>query len=103
NGFVARELRQIDEMDALDSLAEPSQEGLDSLFEVDDEWRDFQDRVEKWLLRTLLMDRVAGEDSARSPPGHEVFRFAFDRSRTLIPLGIFVTAFQGVLDGSAPG
>ena len=102
NGFVARELRQIDEMDALDSLAEPSQEGLESLFKVDDEWRDFQGHVEKWLLGTLLMDRFAGEEPARSPPGHEVFRFAFDRSRTFIPLGMFVTAFQGVLDGSAP-
>jgi ATP-dependent helicase HepA len=103
NGFVAREFRQIDEMDALDALAEPSQESLESLFEADDEWRDFQGHVEKWLLGTLLMDRVAGEDAVRSMPGQEVFRFAFDRSRTLIPLDTFVTAFQGVLDGSAPG
>lgn len=103
DGFVAREFRQIDEMDALDALAEPSQESLENLFEVDDEWRDFQGHVEKWLLGTLLMDRVAGEDAVRSIPGQEVFRFAFDRSRTLIPLDTFVTAFQGVLDGSAPG
>ena len=103
DGRVARELRQIDEMDALDALAKPPEEGIETLLDADDDWRDFQLDLEKWLLGTLLMERAESGDGTFASGQSDILRFRFDRSRTLIPLGIFLERFQGVLDGSPPG
>jgi ATP-dependent helicase HepA len=89
NGEVARELSRIDQQDALDSLSTPVSDATEQLFEVDGEWRSFQERVEKWLVTTLQMSKVRGPDVGAVPPGDCVSRFGlvrYGQRQTLIPL-----------------
>lgn len=105
-GEVARERRRIDDQDALDALAAPAEDSLDVLFEVDDDWQEFQDRVRDWLVRCLMMAPLEGPQLGTLPPGDQVIRFALERrghKPTLIPIDRFVSTMAATLDSKMPG
>ncbi len=105
-GKVARELRRIDHQDALDALGKRPEDALDELFSVDGKWRDFQTKVDDWLVTCLNMSHAPGPSVGRLPPGDRVGRYALQRDGrhpTLIPLTRFVGTMLQSLDKEAPG
>ena len=106
DGEIAKELRRIDEQDALDALIVSNEETFDELFEEDDRWLDFQSSVDGWLVDVLLMEKNRELGIGPLPAGDNVFRFVFSHkggTETLIPLDKFLDTFISVLDTEAPG
>jgi ATP-dependent helicase HepA len=108
SGLVARELKQIDEQDALDELAPQPQAALDALYEVDEDWRAIKSSTEEWVVHTLLFERQAVASGERSRVPDPPFRFRYRVPTgagvsTLVPLSGFLDDFLGALDFEAPG
>lgn len=106
DGEIAKELRRIDEQDALDALIVPDEESFDDLFEEDDRWLEFQASVDAWLVDVLLMQKMQGPQIGPLPHGDSVFRYMLSHrggQETLIPLDRFLDSFISVLDSEAPG
>lgn len=103
SGLVARELKLIDQQDALDQLSPLPEADLDDLFEVDGDWRTIRDTMMYWIEDTLLFRK---EDEPRTPGTHSVddpFRFHYyppdgnNQSPTLIPSSGFINDFWALL------
>ena len=103
-GMIARELRHIDDQDALDALIVPTEESYDDLFDEDDNWAEFQAAVDGWLIDILRMRKTDGPDVGSLPPGDAISRYMLARrgDETLIPLDRFLNNFIEVLDSAAP-
>jgi ATP-dependent helicase HepA len=108
-GAVARELRLIDQQDALDQLSPVPELELEELFDADADWREISDAMTYWIEKTLLFDKVklprpTGKSSVDDP-----FRFHYcspdsgTGQATLIPLSEFIDEFLGAIDFKAPG
>lgn len=104
NGLVEKELRRINDQDALDALMVPPEETLDTLFDVDSDWRSFSESVDKWLIDTLRMGKVNGPNVGRIPDTvyRLHMRYANNGPDTLIPLKKFLDHFMSTLDFEAP-
>src|SRR5262249_18434680 len=53
-GLVAQELKKIDEQDALDELAPLAADELESLEDVDGNWKTIKASTEQWVVKTLM-------------------------------------------------
>ena len=106
DGLVEAELRRIDEQVALDALVALPDEAIEDLIEVDSDWRGLGEKVDRWLVDTLIMNKVEGPDVAPIPPGDSVFRLRMQHNErgpnTLIPLSKFLTNFLDAVDVHAP-
>lgn len=110
-GRIEREIRSIDEQDALDALGAPPAEALDALADIDDQWRDIEAAVDGWVKTTLQFDRTE-EHFPRSAQGTTpvtggIFRYKYltgDR-HTLVPLDAFVDHCRPAIDAGkkSPG
>ena len=109
SGAVVRELRLIDQQDALDQLSPVPEQELDELFDADADWKEISDAMMYWIEKTLLFDKVKlprpnGKLSVDDP-----FRFHYcppdagSGQPTLIPLSEFLDEFLGAIDFDAPG
>ena len=109
SGEAARELRLLDQQDALDQLSPVPEQELDDLFNADADWREIREAMTYWIEETLLFDKVKlpqpnGDLSVDAP-----FRFHYcppDAGAgrpTLIPLSEFLEEFLGAIDFDAPG
>ena len=108
NGLVERELRRIDDQDALDALTLPEQEtDFEKLSEIDSDWREITESLQKWIIDTLQVDIERAPGAPSMPFGFGPFRFCFsyrDRGHnTLIPLKRILSALLQVLDPEAAG
>lgn len=109
HGNAERELRRIDDQDALDALTLPDEESqFDSLTDVDSDWRDITESVQQWMIDILQIEKEEAAATSHSAPfGFGAFRFCFsyqDRgSNTLIPLRRILTALMQLLDLDARG
>lgn len=108
HGTAERELRRIDDQDALDALTLPDEESqFDSLTDVDSDWREITESVQQWMINILQIEEEAAATSHSAPFGFGTFRFCFsyqDRgSNTLIPLKRILTALMQLLDLDARG
>jgi ATP-dependent helicase HepA len=108
-GAVSRELRLIDQQDALDQLSTIPELELEELFDADADWREISDAMTYWIEKTLLFEKVKlplpnGKASVDNP-----FRFHYcspdngTGQSTLIPLSEFIDDFLGAIDFDAPG
>lgn len=109
SGEVARELRLIDQQDALDQLSPVPEEELDDLFDADADWREIREAMTYWIEETLLFEKVKLPRQNGNPSVDDPFRFHYcppdagtGRS-TLIPLSEFLEEFLGAIDFDAPG
>lgn len=108
SGTAARELRRIDDQDALDALALPDEsEAFEMMADVDSDWRGIAEATKSWLVE-VLQTGVESENSARTSQfGFSPFRLCFsygDRGpASLIPLRRILNAIIQVLDTEAPG
>lgn len=108
HGTVERELRRIDDQDALDALTLPDEQAqFDTLTDVDSDWRDVTESVQQWMIDVLQIEEEAQVTAHPTAFGFGAFRFCFsykDRgSNTLIPLKRILSALLEVLDLNAPG
>jgi ATP-dependent helicase HepA len=109
SGEVSRELRLIDQQDALDQLSPLPVQELDTLFDADAEWKEIRDAMSYWIEETLLFDKVKLSRPNGSPSLDDPFRFHYcspefgTGKATLIPLTEFIEEFLGAIDFDAPG
>ena len=109
SGEVSRELRLIDQQDALDQLSPVPEQELDELFDADAEWKEIRDAMSYWIEETLLFDKVKLPRPNSNPSIDDPFRFHYCPpdagavKATLIPLSEFLEEFLGAIDFDAPG
>ncbi|MBL1265484.1 protein DpdE [Candidatus Methylomicrobium oryzae] len=108
-GAVARELRLIDQQDALDQLSPVPELELEELFDADADWREISDVMTYWIEKTLLFEKVKLPRPNGKPSVDDPFRFHYcspdngTGQSTLIPLSEFIDDFLGAIDFDAPG
>lgn len=108
-GLVARELKLIDQQDALDQLSPVPEAELDELFEVDSDWRTIRDTMMYWIEHTLLFRKVVEQIRPGTQLVDEPFRFHYfspdgdKKPPTLISSSGFIGDFLGAIDFDAPG
>lgn len=108
-GLVARELKQIDQQDALDELSPVVESDLADLFDADDDWRNIRAAMLSWIEEALLFEKVIQPGSANVKSIDEPFRLLYrspdgDATHpTLIPSSGFLDDFLGAIDISSPG
>jgi ATP-dependent helicase HepA len=103
-GRIEREIKNIDDQDALDALGAPPAETLDALSDIDDQWREIDAAVDGWVKTTLQFDRA--EDAASrgtngAPPmvgGLFRYKYLTGDRHTLIPLDAFVQRCRSAID-----
>lgn len=99
-GLIEREIKAIDQQDALDSLGAPPTELVDGLSEVDEDWQSLANDTSLWLEQMLQfrsMDEPRlGASGGPSPP----FRYVYSTSQrhTLLPLPDFMAYCEDALD-----
>lgn len=109
SGAVARELRLIDQQDALDQLSPVPEEELDELFDADTDWKQISEAMTYWIEKTLLFEKVKLPRQKGQPSVDDPFRFLYcspdggAAQPTLIPLSEFIDGFLGAIDFDARG
>lgn len=108
SGTAARELRRIDDQDALDALALPDEsEAFETMTDVDSDWRGIAEATESWLVEVLQTGIETRNSSRVSQFGFDPFRLCFSYTdmgpASLIPLRRILHALIQVLDTEAPG
>lgn len=99
-GLIEREIKAIDQQDALDALGTPPTDLVDDLSDVDEDWQSLASDTELWLEQTLQFGRSdepqVSASSGPSPP----FRYVYSTSNrhTLIPLPVFMAHCADALD-----
>jgi ATP-dependent helicase HepA len=100
HGMIEREIKAIDQQDALDALGAPPSDLVNDLSVVDNDWQAIASDTEVWLEQMLQFgrDRVNGQapNDGSSPP----FRYVYSTSNkhTLLPLATFVKYCSGAID-----
>lgn len=99
-GLIEREIKSIDQQDALDALGAPPTDLLDELSEVDEDWQSLASDTAIWLEQTLQFARA---DEARVVAGAGAaspFRYVYSTSNrhTLIALPTFMAQCADALD-----
>jgi ATP-dependent helicase HepA len=107
DGKVTRELRLLDQQDALDELSPSGNSLFEGLEEADGDWKLIGAALNYWVVDTLLFDKVLEHDITDSHPPDPPYRFRYQKPRsgrpaTLIPLAGFLYDFIGALDVDAP-
>jgi ATP-dependent helicase HepA len=106
-GTAARELRRIEDQDALDALAVTEDGGLADLDAVDGDWRELAASLRGWLTDILQVETEPDPPKGPDWFGYDPFRFCFryqsGGQRTLIPMARILSVLLGLLDTDAPG
>lgn len=106
-GQIEREIRAIDQQDALDALGAPPTTLIDDLSEVDEDWKALANDSALWLEQILQFERLEeaphSPESRPSPP----FRYVYSTANrhTLLPLPVFMSHCANALDlnATSPG
>lgn len=99
DGVIEREIRNIDEQDALDALGTPSSAVLETLTDVDEDWQAIERDTSSWIEGTLQIARMA---ELPEREGARLFRYRYVTSNrhTLLPLETFYGRCQSSIDVS---
>lgn len=104
DGRIEREIKSIDEQDALDALGAPRVETLDALSDLDEQWRQIEADISGWLQTTLQFDRGKdpnardAKESSSAPGGVFRYRYLTGDRHTLVPLEAFVQRCRPAID-----
>jgi len=107
-GLVQRELKMIDEQDALDELAPMAEQETEDIEKLEEEWKGIRQTTNYWITDTLLFDKLLFGQVGGNKMTDQTFRFkyrtpGFGGPSTLIPLSGFLLDFIGVIDFKATG
>lgn len=102
DGIIERELRSIDQQDALDALGTPSGDALELLTDIDEDWRSLDRDAAIWIEQTLMFSRLGGRSEGAEDTGNEPFRYRYMTSNphTLVALETFYACCQSAVDRS---
>jgi ATP-dependent helicase HepA len=109
HGLVVRELKLIDEQDALDELSPVVESDLDDLFDADGDWKNIRHATLAWIVDALLFQRVNVPNPTNASSIDEPFRLHYcppdgdNKQPTLIPSSSFIDDFLGAIDFGALG
>lgn len=97
-GLIEREIKAIDQQDALDALGAPPTDLVDDLSDVDEDWQTLASDTALWLEQILQFGRAdeqGGSDGLSRP-----FRYVYSTSNrhTLVPLPVFMAHCADALD-----
>ncbi|MEI8574780.1 hypothetical protein U737_15200 [Methylomonas sp. LW13] len=100
DGVVEKELKLIDQQDGLDELSPVVESDLETVFDIDSDWKNIRRSILYWACDTLMFNQYPAVAVDNSDP---VFRFQYQPpghggQATLIPLSGFLDSFLGVLD-----
>ena len=100
DGLIAREIKSINQQDALDALGAPPIEILEALSNLDDEWREMETDLGGWIQTTLMFGRSNEPPGpAASTPGSAFrFRYLTGSQHTLLPLEAFYEKCRPAID-----
>ena len=106
-GTVAKELKLIDQQDALDELMPLAEVDLGEIFDVDADWQSIRDATTVWANDALLFAKYTEAQRATDPVPDPPFRFRYQipghgGPATLIALSGFLDDFLGALDYDHP-
>jgi ATP-dependent helicase HepA len=93
DGSIEREIRKLDQQDALDALGAPASDFVDALSELDEDWRTLARDAAGWIETTLLFRHAREhpeevDENVESPFRYE---YATQQQHTLVPLQAFFT------------
>ena len=99
-GLIEREIKSIDQQDALDALGTPSTDLVDELSEVDEDWQSLASDTAIWLEQTLQFARADEARLVATAGAAAPFRYIYSTSNrhTLIPLPAFMAQCAEALD-----
>jgi ATP-dependent helicase HepA len=99
DGIIEREIKNLDQQDALEALGAPPSELFDALSDVDEDWKSVDRDTSDWIERTLLFIRT-GLDSTVPGGPREIFRYRYTtfNQHTLVPLETFYEACREAVD-----
>lgn len=101
DGRVAREIRSLNQQDALDALGAPPSETLEALSDLDDEWRQLETDIGGWIQTTLMFGRSnepPGPPASSAPGGAFRYRYMTGGQHTLLPLETFYEKCRPAID-----
>lgn len=106
-GTVAKELKLIDQQDALDELMPLAEVDLGDVFDVDADWQSIRDATTDWANDALLFAKYFEVQRVTDPIPDPPFRFRYQipghgGAATLIALSEFLDDFLGALDYEYP-
>ena len=99
-GLIEREIKAIDQQDALDALGTPPTDLVDNLSDVDEDWQSLASDTELWLEQTLQFAHSDEPQVTVSGGSSPPFRYIYSTSNrhTLIPLHVFMRHCADALD-----
>jgi ATP-dependent helicase HepA len=99
-GLIEREIKAIDQQDALDALGTPLTDFVDELSQVDADWQSIAADTSVWLDKMLQFGRFQEQSLVVRGEPAPPFRYVYSASsrHTLIPLSAFVKYCAGALD-----
>ncbi|WP_343653098.1 protein DpdE [Herbaspirillum sp.] len=110
DGLAAKELKLIDQQDALDELSPLLESETDEIFDLDADWKSIRRSMLYWIAETLLFEVAAiKQNTGTTPPLDQPFRLHYhppestNAAPTLIPIAGFLDDFLGAIDYGAPG
>jgi len=109
SGLVSRELKLIDQQDALDQLSPVPEVDFDDMFEADADWRTIRKAMMYWIEENLMFRKVYEPRRTDIQLVDAPFRLQYCspdgdmKPPTLIPSSGFIDDFLGAIDFEAPG
>lgn len=102
DGLIEREMRNLDQQDALDALGAPSNDFVDGLSEVDEDWRTLEQDAAGWIETTLLFRRARDRPDPVGGSTESPFRYEYatQQQHTLVPLEAFFTHCREAIDAA---
>ncbi|CDZ42310.1 SNF2 family protein [Neorhizobium galegae bv. officinalis] len=99
-GFIEREIKSIDQQDALDALGAPSTAMVDELSDVDEDWQTLASDTAAWLDQTLQFGRTDIGPPLTAANGAAPFRYVYSTGNphTLVSLPAFLVRCANALD-----
>ncbi|WP_325065498.1 protein DpdE [Sphingomonas paucimobilis] len=99
-GLIEREIKSIDQQDALDALGTPPTDLVDELSELDEDWQSIASDTAIWLEQTLQFGRADEAGPVAAAGMAAPFRYVYSTSNrhTLIPLPAFMAQCAEALD-----
>ncbi len=99
-GVIEREIKAIDQQDALDALGVPPTKLVHELLDVDKDWRALASAEVSWLEEALQFERRVEPQSEKMTPYEMAFCYVYSTSGrpTLIPRRLFFSHCKDALE-----
>lgn len=97
-GIIEREIKAIDQQDALDALGAPPSDLINELSDVDEDWHVLASDTALWLEQMLQFGRVDEPGASDGPSSPFRYVYLTSNRHTLIPLPVFMAHCGDALD-----